>query len=72
MARMGNRKVAYGDLVERPERKRALGKRTHRWEDNIKMDLQEAGWGAIDLIAVAQDRDKWRALVNAVVNFRAP
>jgi hypothetical protein len=44
----------------------------HRWEDNIKMDLQEVGWGGMDWIDMAQDRDRWRALVNAVMNLRVP
>jgi hypothetical protein len=53
-------------LMEKPEGKRPLG----RWEDNIKTDLQEVGWGATDWINLAQDRDKWRAPVNAVMNLR--
>jgi hypothetical protein len=52
----------------KPEEKRPLG----RWEDNIKTDLQEVGWGAMDWINLAEDRDKWRALVNAVMNLRVP
>jgi hypothetical protein len=56
-------------LVGRPEGRRLLGRPRHRWEDNIKMDIQEVGWG-IDRIELAQDRDKWRAVVNAVMNLR--
>jgi hypothetical protein len=55
-----------------PEGKRSLGKPRRRWEDNIKMDLQEVGCEAKDWIELAQDRDRWRALVNAVMNFRVP
>jgi hypothetical protein len=53
-------------------RKRPLGRPRRRWEDNIKMDLLEIGWGSVDWIGLAQDKDKWRALVNAVMNLRAP
>jgi hypothetical protein len=56
----------------KPEGKRQLGSPMHRWEDNIKMDLQEMGWGGIDWIDVAQDSDRCRALVNAVINFWVP
>jgi hypothetical protein len=55
-----------------PEGKRPLGRPRHRWEDNIKMDLQEVGGGRGDWIELAQDRDRWRALVNAVMNLRVP
>jgi len=57
-------------LVGKPEGKRPLGRPRHRWEDNIKMDLQEVGWGCMNWIDLAQDRDKWRTLVNAVMNIR--
>jgi hypothetical protein len=60
---------AYRLLVGKPEGKRPLGRPRHRWLDNIKMDLLEIGWGGVDRIGLAQDRDKWRALVNAVMNF---
>ena len=58
-------------LVEKPEGKGPLGKPRLRWEDNIKMDLQEVG-GVGDWMELAQDRDRWRALVNTVMNFRVP
>jgi hypothetical protein len=59
-------------LARKPEGKRRLGRPTRRWEDNIKMDLQEVGRGGMDWIGFAQDRDRWRALVNAVMNLRVP
>ena len=58
-------------LVGKPEGKRPLGRPRLRWEDNIKMDLQEVGEGG-DWMALAQDRDRWRALVNMLMNFRVP
>ena len=63
---------AYRVLVGKPEGKRPLGKPRRRWEDNIKMDLQKVGYGGIDCIDLDQDRDRWRALVNAVMNLRVP
>ena len=57
-------------LVEKHEGKRAFGRPRHRWDDNIKMDLQEVGYGGMDWIELAQDRDRWRTLVNAVMNLR--
>jgi hypothetical protein len=62
----------YRDLVGEPERKRPLGRRRPRWEINIKMDLQEVGFGVMDWIELAQDRDKRWALVNTVMNLRVP
>jgi hypothetical protein len=59
-------------LVGRPEGRRPLGRSRRRWEDNIKLDLQKVGWVGMDLIDMAQDRDRWRALVSAVMNLRVP
>jgi hypothetical protein len=59
-------------FVGKPEGKRPLGRHRCRWEDNIKIDLQEVGCGGMDWIGLAQDRDRWRALVNAVMNLRVP
>jgi hypothetical protein len=64
---MGERRVVYRVLVGLPERKRPLGRPRCRWEDNIKMDLQVVEYGGMDWIQLAQDRDRWRALVNAVI-----
>ena len=72
VARMGERRGAYRVLVGKPEGKTPLGRPSRRWEDNIKMDLQEVGCGSMDWIKLAQDRDSLRALVNAVMNLRAP
>jgi len=62
----------YRVLVGKPEAKRSLGRPRRRWEDNIKMDLQEVGGGCGDWMELAQDRDSWRALVSKVMNFRVP
>jgi hypothetical protein len=72
VARMGEGRGAYRIWVVRPEGRRPLGRPRRRWEDNIKMDLQEVGWGGMDWIDMAQDRDRWRALVSAVINPRVP
>ena len=70
VARMGEERDVHRVLVGKPEGKRPLGRPRRRWEDNIKMDLQEVGGGDGDWMEFAQDRDTWRALVNAVMNFR--
>ena len=62
----------YRILMGKPEGKIQLGRPRRRWEDNIKMDVQELGCGCMDRIDVAQDRDRWRALVNAVMNLGVP
>jgi hypothetical protein len=72
VARMGEKRNAYRILVGKLERKRPLGRPRRRSVDNIKMDLREIGWDSIDWIDLAQDRDQWRALVNTVINLRAP
>jgi hypothetical protein len=69
---MGERRSVYRILVGKPEGKRPLGRPRRRWEENIKMDLQEIGCGAMDWIELAQDGDRWRALVNAVLYLRVP
>jgi hypothetical protein len=70
--RMGEEKGVCRVLVGKPEGKRPLGRPRHRWEDNIRMALQEVGCGGMDWIRLAQDRDRWRALVNAVMNLWVP
>jgi hypothetical protein len=72
VAQMGDKRNAYRLLMGKPEGKRPLGRPRRRWVDNIKMDLLEIGWGGVDWIGLAQDRDKWRALVNAVMNLWVP
>jgi len=69
---MGERRGVYSVLVVKPEAKRPLGRPRRRWEDNIRMDLQEVECGVVDWFELAQDRDSWRALVNAVMNLRVP
>ena len=68
----GDRRGVFRVLVRKPEGKRPLGRPGRRWEDNIKLNLQEVEWGCMDWIEVAQDRDRWRALVSAVMNLRVP
>jgi hypothetical protein len=70
VAHIGERRVVYRVLLGKPEGKIPLGKTRHRWDDNIEMDLQEVGCGGMDLIKLAQDRDRWRALVTEVMNLR--
>ena len=72
MARMEGRRRVHKVLVGKPEGKRSLGRPRRRWEDNIKMDLEEVGRGCADWMELAQDRDRWRALVSTVMNFRVP
>jgi hypothetical protein len=63
---------AYRALVGKPEGRRPLGRPRRGWVDNIKMDLREVGWGGMDWIELAEDRDSWRALVNTVMNLQVP
>ena len=72
VARIEGKRGVYMALVGKPERKRPLGRPRLRWEDNIKMYLQEVGCGGMDWIDLAQSRDRWRALVNGVMNLRVP
>jgi hypothetical protein len=72
IARMGEKMNAYRLLVGKPQRKRPLGRPRLRWVDNIRMDLGEVGWGNVDWIGLAQDRNRWRALVNSILNIRVP
>jgi hypothetical protein len=69
---MGEKRNAYRLLVGKPEGRKPLGRPRRSWVDNIKMDLLEIGWGGVDWIGLSQDRDKWRALVSAVMNLRVP
>jgi hypothetical protein len=70
VARIGERRGAYRALVGKPEGRRTLGRPRRRWVDNIKMDLREVGCGGVDWIDLAQDRDRWRAVVYTVMNLR--
>ena len=72
VARMGERRGVYRVLVGEAEGKSPLGRPRRRWEDNNMMDIQEVKYGGMDWIELAQYRDRWRALVNAVANFRVP
>jgi hypothetical protein len=72
VARMGEVRGTYNILIGRPEGKRPLGRPRRRWEDNIKMDLKEIGFGNVDWIHLAQDTERWRALMNTVMNLRFP
>jgi len=69
---MGVRKGLYRVLAGKPEEKRPLGRPRRRWEDNIKMDLQEVGYRGVEWLELAQDRDRWRAVVNMVMNLWIP
>jgi hypothetical protein len=70
VARMGKERKLCKVLVGKPERKRPLGRPRRRWEDGMRMDLMEIGLGGVDWIRLAQDRDRWRAVVSAVMNLR--
>ena len=70
--RMGEEKGVYRVLVGKPERRRSMGRPRRRWVDNIRMDLQEVGGGCMDWIGLAKDRESWRTLETAVMNFRVP
>jgi hypothetical protein len=72
VGRMGEKRNAYTLLVGKPEDRRPLGRPRRRWLDNIRMDPVEVGWGDVDWIGMSQDRDRWRALVNSVLNLRVP
>jgi hypothetical protein len=72
VARIGEKRNAYRSSVGKPEGKRPLGRPRHRWVDNIRMDLGDVGWGGVDWISLAQDRNRWRALVNSVLNLLVP
>jgi hypothetical protein len=69
---MGEKRNAYRLLVEKPERKRPLGRPRRRWVDNIRMDLGEVGWCDVDWIGLAKGRNGWTALVNSVLNPQVP
>jgi hypothetical protein len=69
---MGETRNAYRILVGKPEGMRPLGRPRRRWVDNIKINLSEIGWDGVDWSELAQDRDKWRALVNSAMNLRVP
>jgi hypothetical protein len=69
VARMGDERKVYRALVRNPEGKRPLGRTNCRWEDGIRMDLREMGWGGMEWIQLAWDRGRWQALVNAVMNL---
>jgi hypothetical protein len=69
---MRAKRNAYRILVGKTEGKRQLGRPRHRWVDNIEMELSEIEWGGVDWIDMAKDRNKWRARVNMVMNFRVP
>jgi hypothetical protein len=72
VARMGEKRNAYRLLVGKPEGKRPLERPRRMWADNIRMDLGEVGWGDVDWIGLAKDRNRWRALVNSVLDLRVP
>jgi hypothetical protein len=67
VVRKGEKRMKYRLLVGKPKRKRSLGRPRRRWVDKIKMDLVKIGWGSVDWIGLAQDKEKWKALVNALM-----
>jgi hypothetical protein len=68
----GEKRNAYRLFVAKPEGRRPLGRPRRKWVDNIRMNLGEVGWGDVDWIGLAQDRNRWRAVVNSVLNLRVP
>jgi hypothetical protein len=72
VARMGEKRNEYRLLVGKPEGKRPLGGQRRRWVDNVRMDLGEVGWVDVDWIGLTKDRNRWRAVVNSVLNLRVP
>jgi hypothetical protein len=72
VARLGDKRNVYRLLLGKPEEKRPLRRPRRRWVDNIRMDLGKVGWGDVDWIGLARDRNRWRALVNSVLNLRIP
>ena len=72
VARIGSLRDEYRVLVGRPDRKIQLGRPRSRWKDNIKIDIEEVGWGGMDWFGLAQDRNSWRAIVNVVIKFGFP
>jgi hypothetical protein len=70
VARMREERYVYKVLVRNPEGKRTLGRSRRRWEDGIRMDVRDIGWGSVEWIQLAQDRDRWWAVVNTVMNLR--
>jgi hypothetical protein len=69
---MGEKRNSHRLLMGKPEGKRPPGRSIRRWVDNIRMDLREVGWSDVDWIGLAQDRNRWRALVSSVLNLRVP
>jgi hypothetical protein len=72
VALMGEKRNAYRLLVGKRDGRRPLGRPRRRWVDSIRIGLVEVGWGDVDWIGLAQDKDRWRALVNAAMNLRVP
>jgi hypothetical protein len=69
---MGEKRNACRIMVGKPEGKRPLGRTRRRWEDSIKINMRKIGWGGVDWIVLASDKNRWRALVNTAMNFRVP